>query len=124
MEYSNDNLFGSEMMIYTTEDGLTKIETTFDGDTVSVAIPYGKGAELIASLGARDIAYDLKEQRELLQKLKPYTVSLYRWEREALIRRGALFEYWGGAVLALAPEFYDDGTGVVTEPLNCGLWEE
>ena len=34
MEYSNDNLFGSEMMIYTTEDGLTKIETTFDGDTV------------------------------------------------------------------------------------------
>ena len=96
----------------------------FDGDTVSVAIPYGKGAELIASLGARDIAYDLKEQRELLQKLKPYTVSLYRWEREALTGRGALFEYWGGAVLALAPEFYDDGTGVVTEPLNCGLWEE
>ena len=75
-------------------------------------------------MGARDIAYDLKEQRELLQKLKPYTVSLYRWEREALIRRGALFEYWDGAVLALAPEFYDDGTGVVTEPLNCGLWEK
>ena len=95
-----------------------------DGDTVSVAIPYGKGAELIASLGARDIAYDLKEQRELLQKLKPYTVSLYRWEREALTGRGALFEYWDGAVLALAPEYYDDGTGVVTEPLNCGLWEK
>ena len=24
----------SDMIIYTTEDGLTKIETTFDGDTV------------------------------------------------------------------------------------------
>ena len=28
----------SEMMIYTTEDGLTKIETTFDGDTVWLSI--------------------------------------------------------------------------------------
>lgn len=28
----------SKMMIYTTEDGLTKIETTFDGDTVWLSI--------------------------------------------------------------------------------------
>ena len=28
----------SEMLIYTTEDGLTKIETTFDGDTVWLSI--------------------------------------------------------------------------------------
>lgn len=28
----------SEMMIFTTEDGLTKIETTFDGDTVWLSI--------------------------------------------------------------------------------------
>ena len=28
----------SEMMIYTTEDGLTKIETAFDGDTVWLSI--------------------------------------------------------------------------------------
>lgn len=28
----------SEMMIYTTEDGLAKIETTFDGDTVWLSI--------------------------------------------------------------------------------------
>ena len=31
MESPNDKMPGSEMMIYTTEDGLTKIETTFDG---------------------------------------------------------------------------------------------
>ena len=34
MEQPNDKMQSSEMMIYTTEDGLTKIETTFDGDTV------------------------------------------------------------------------------------------
>ena len=48
MEYSNDNLFGSEMMIYTTEDGLTKIETTFDGDTVWLS------ADQMAELFQRD----------------------------------------------------------------------
>ena len=48
MEYSNDNLFGSEMVIYTTEDGLTKIETTFDGDTVWLS------ADQMAELFQRD----------------------------------------------------------------------
>ena len=34
MERRENEQNNSEMMIYTTEDGLTKIETTFDGDTV------------------------------------------------------------------------------------------
>ena len=34
MERWENEQNNSEMMIYTTEDGLTKIETTFDGDTV------------------------------------------------------------------------------------------
>lgn len=28
----------ADMIIYTTEDGLTKVETTFDGDTVWLSI--------------------------------------------------------------------------------------
>ena len=38
MERWENELNDSEMMIYTTEDGLTKIETTFDGDTVWLSI--------------------------------------------------------------------------------------
>ena len=38
----------SEMIIYTTEDGLAKIETTFDGDTVWLSI------EQMAELFQRD----------------------------------------------------------------------
>ena len=34
----------TEMIIYTTEDGLTKVETTFDGDTVW--LPIDQMAEL------------------------------------------------------------------------------
>ena len=48
MEQPNDKMQSSEMMIYTTEDGLTKIETTFDGDTVWLS------ADQMAELFQRD----------------------------------------------------------------------
>ena len=38
MERWENEQNNSEMMMYTTEDGLTKIETTFDGDTVWLSI--------------------------------------------------------------------------------------
>ena len=38
MERWENEQNNSKMMIYTTEDGLTKIETTFDGDTVWLSI--------------------------------------------------------------------------------------
>ena len=38
MERWENEQNNSEMMIFTTEDGLTKIETTFDGDTVWLSI--------------------------------------------------------------------------------------
>ena len=34
MNQSDNTETNSQMLIYTTEDGLAKIETTFDGDTV------------------------------------------------------------------------------------------
>ena len=34
MNYKDENVVRSNIIIYTTEDGLSKIETTFDGDTV------------------------------------------------------------------------------------------
>ena len=38
MEHWENAQSNSEMIIYTTADGLTKIETTFDGDTVWLSI--------------------------------------------------------------------------------------
>lgn len=38
MERWENEQNNSEMMIYTTEDGLTKIETTFDGDTIWLSV--------------------------------------------------------------------------------------
>ena len=39
MSSNNTSNKNSDMIIYTTEDGLTKIETTFDGDTVWLSKP-------------------------------------------------------------------------------------
>ena len=38
MEHFENTQNNSEMVIYTTADGLTKIETTFDGDTVWLSL--------------------------------------------------------------------------------------
>ena len=38
MDYRDDGMRKSNIIIYTTEDGLSKIETTFDGDTVWLSI--------------------------------------------------------------------------------------
>lgn len=48
MEYRDKNIQDSEMIIYTTDDGLTKIDTTFDGDTVWLS------ADQMADLFQRD----------------------------------------------------------------------
>lgn len=38
MDYKDDVFGKSNIILYTTEDGLSKIETTFDGDTVWLSI--------------------------------------------------------------------------------------
>lgn len=50
------------MIIYTTEDGLTKIETTFDGDTVWLSI------DQMAELFQRDRSVIGKHVRNILKK--------------------------------------------------------
>ena len=82
-------------------------------------MPYRKGKDLIAGLGSREVPRDLQKQKELLRELKPYTVSLYRWEKENLAAQGALYEYWDGIVAVLAPEYYDEeGVGAVLKPIR------
>lgn len=52
----------SQMIIYTTEDGLTKIETTFDGDTVWLSI------DQMAELFQRDRSVIGKHVRNIFKE--------------------------------------------------------
>lgn len=88
----------------------------FDQETSDVLVPYGEGRALIEALSAPGVPSDPRRQRELLERAKPYTVSLYQFQLELLERRGGLVPFWDGAVLALQPTFYDSETGLVTEP--------
>ena len=88
----------------------------FDQETSDVLVPYGEGRALIDALGAPGVPSDPRRQRELLERAKPYTVSLYQFQLELLEQRGGLVPFWDGAVLALQPTFYDSETGLVTEP--------
>ena len=56
MERWENEQNNSEMMIYTTEDGLTKIETTFDGDTVWLSIDQMQSCFRETSLPFPDIS--------------------------------------------------------------------
>ena len=52
----------ADMIIYTTEDGLTKVETTFDGDTVWLSI------DQMAELFQRDRSRSLENISEIFLK--------------------------------------------------------
>ena len=52
----------ADMIIYTTEDGLTKVETTFDGDTVWLSI------DQMAELFQRDRSVIGKHVRNIFKE--------------------------------------------------------
>ena len=62
MDYKNDVFGKSNIIIYTTEDGLSKIETTFDGDTVWLSI------DQMAELFQRDRSVIGKHVRNIFKE--------------------------------------------------------
>lgn len=88
----------------------------FDSDTVDVVVPYEAGAELIAELGSERAAREPAYLRKLLEQVKPYTVSLFRYQEKLLEKQGALYTVCGNSILALQSDFYDDQIGLVLEP--------
>ena len=52
----------------------------------------------------------------LLERAKPYTVSLYSWQRTKLEKEAhALIPKCGGSILVLQEGYYDENTGLVPE---------
>ncbi|WP_130863327.1 CRISPR-associated helicase Cas3' [Bacilliculturomica massiliensis] len=83
------------------------------GGTISVVTDYGKeGKELIAKLSG---SCELGEMKRLLKLAQRYSVNLYRWEFEILMKNGGVAPLRDGAVYALVSGFYDDETGIDLE---------
>ena len=107
----------SQMIIYTTEDGLTKIETTFDGDTVWLSID--QMAELfqrdrsVIGKHVRNIFKEVELERESVWAKFAYTASngkVYNvdyYNLDVIIsvgyrvksKRGTQFRIWATSIL-------------------------
>ncbi len=69
----------------------------FDQDTVDVIVPYGKGRELIEELCGGKAKYDMAYLKGLLEQVKPYTVSLFRYQYDRLEKEDGVIPLSGGA---------------------------
>lgn len=81
----------------------------FEEDTTDVIVPYGSGTELIRDLNGEQAEHDPVYLKELLEKAKPYSISLYNYQIDRLNREHALIPLQGGA-LGLS-EHYSEQTG-------------
>ena len=88
----------------------------FDGETTDVIVPYEEGQQIILELGQIDPQHDPAKLYALLERAKPYTVSLYSWQRTKLEKEAhALIPKCGGSILVLQEGYYDENTGLVPE---------
>lgn len=80
-----------------------------DGLTTSVIVTYGEGNEIIAELNSSNSIEDLSR---LLRKAQQYTVNLFHYEKEQLMKNNGIVSYLDGKILALKEGAYNDEYGL------------
>lgn len=88
----------------------------FENNTYDILIPYKEGKKFIEELNGDKAKYDLLYRKKILQKLKPYTVSVFSWQKKRLEEKGGIFTVCNDSAYALNEQFYDMETGVVVDP--------
>ncbi len=84
----------------------------FDDESVSLLVPHADGADIIARLADEGSLADMRRTRVLLDKAKPYTVSVSAAQIERMMRKGMLCTLLEGSIHILNGEYYDDQTGL------------
>ena len=93
----------------------------FDEETTDVVVPFGDGKEMISELGRK---FDETKyvsgmfMADWLKRIKPYTVSLYNYQKEMLERNAGLYKI--GDVLILQENCYSDKTGIINDNTGNG----
>ncbi|WJE61139.1 CRISPR-associated helicase Cas3' [Bacillus mycoides] len=80
-----------------------------DNLTTSVIVPYKEGKDIIVELNGSNSIEDLSR---LLRKAQQYTVNLFNYEKEQLIKNDGLVHYLDGKILALKESAYNDEYGL------------
>ncbi|MCI6255808.1 MAG: CRISPR-associated helicase Cas3' [Clostridiales bacterium] len=102
-----------------------KLFQVYDEDSIDVIVPYGEGRTVIADLGSDRAGRDLAYRKSCLDRAKPYTVSLYQYQRQQLERDHGLLPIRDGddSVRVLAEWFYDEKTGLSLSGTAAQFWE-
>ena len=88
----------------------------FDDESIDVVVPYLEGEKIISAL------YDLQgseffcKLKELVEKSKGFTVSIYDYQRRRLEEAGGLHWLLNGSIAVLDNEYYDENTGITLIP--------
>ena len=82
---------------------------TIEDLTTSVIVTYGEGKDIIAELNGSSSIEDLSQ---LLRKAQQYTVNLFNYEKEQLIKNDGIVYYLDGKMLALKEGSYNDEYGL------------
>lgn len=77
--------------------------------TTSVIVPYGAGKDIIAELNGNKSIEDLSK---LLRKAQQYTVNLYNYEKDQLIKENGLVSLIDGKIFALKEGAYNEKYGL------------
>lgn len=84
----------------------------FDSPNESVLVPYKDGALLIEQLDTPRVNYDMAYTEKLLQRAKPYTVSLAREQIERMKKYGMIYTLLDDSIYVLNTDYYDEVLGV------------
>jgi CRISPR-associated helicase Cas3/CRISPR-associated endonuclease Cas3-HD len=95
----------------------------YEDNTQDVLVPYEEGAELIADLIAEEGRFDFQRRKELLQKAKAYTISLYAFEIKKIGEVGGLYTICEGSISVLRPGFYSAEQGLSMQGGLDTFWE-
>ena len=97
----------------------------YDEDSLDVIVPYGEGRTVISALRSDRARRDLTYRRSCLEQAKPYTVSLYQYQRQKLEQAHGLLPIRDddASVWVLAEGFYDQETGFSQNGTTAQFWE-
>lgn len=89
--------------------------TVFGDNTSDVLVPYEKGKDLIIELQEKKDKGDVSAAflSDWMRRAKLYTVSMYKYQKDAIEKKSGLYEMEG--VLILQDDFYDNETGIVND---------
>ncbi|MBQ8556315.1 MAG: CRISPR-associated helicase Cas3' [Clostridia bacterium] len=91
----------------------------FDSNSEGILVPYCEGRRIIDDLADDDLRYDLSRTATLLEKAKPYTVSVTTRQIEQMQKNGMLYTLLDGSIYVLNDHYFDDDIGIREENDLC-----